>query len=189
MRDSLTSLTKKEKRRKKILLKKWANCAFPLFWWVTLSKSLRSLRGNERLWANRSGCSRQMSNHERFAQVAQVAQRKWAIMSESLRSLTKNERMNESLIFFSELLICSFLDKKRAIRSEIKRANSQPCEMGAKYYLSFRWKWWLIWCAPFPVVSNCLQEVQLCSFSCCAQVWKLEHFKCSRCPPLIAWTL
>ena len=43
--------------------------------WVTVSDSLRSL-GNERPWANRSGCSRQMmSDHEQFAQVAQS---KWA---------------------------------------------------------------------------------------------------------------
>ena len=133
---------------------------------------------------------------ERCEWIAHFAQIKWAIcsgcwedMSESLRSLTKNERMNESLIFLSELLIRSFLDKKRAIRSEIKWANSQPCKMGAKYYLSFRWKRWMIWCVPFPVVSYCIQEVQLCSFSCCAQLWKLEHFKCFRCPPLIAWTL
>ena len=36
--------------------------------------------------------------------------------------------MSELLIFLSELLIRLFLDKKRAIRSEIKWANSQPCE-------------------------------------------------------------
>ena len=41
--------------------------------------------------------------------------------------LTKNEWMSESLIFLSKSLIRSFLDKKRAIRSEIKWANSQPC--------------------------------------------------------------
>ena len=33
-------------------------------------------------------------------------------VSESLILLTKNERMSESLIFLSESLICSFLDKK-----------------------------------------------------------------------------
>ena len=43
-----------------------------------------------------------MSDHEQFAQVAQM---KWAIMIESLRSLTKNERMSESLVFLSESLI------------------------------------------------------------------------------------
>ena len=43
--------------------------------WATVSESLRSLKGNEQLWANRSGHSRQMSDPERFAQVAQ---RKWA---------------------------------------------------------------------------------------------------------------
>ena len=75
------------------------------------------------IWANISGRSPKMSDQERFAQVSQ---RKWAIVSESLRSLTKNERMSESLIFLSESLIRSFLDKKRAIRSEIKWAKSQP---------------------------------------------------------------
>ena len=48
-------------------------------------------------------------------------------VSELLISLTKNERMSESLIFLSESLIRSFFDKKQAIRSEIKYANSQPC--------------------------------------------------------------
>ena len=46
--------------------------------------------------------SPKMSDHERFAHIAQ---RKWAIVSESLRSLTKNERLSESLIFLSESLI------------------------------------------------------------------------------------
>ena len=75
------------------------------------------------MWANGSFRSPKMSDHERFTQVTQ---RKWAIVSESLRSLTKNEQMSESLIFLSESLIPSFLDKKRAVRSEIKWANSQP---------------------------------------------------------------
>ena len=43
--------------------------------WVTVSKSLRSLKTNEWPWANRSGCSWQMSDHERFAQVTHD---KWA---------------------------------------------------------------------------------------------------------------
>ena len=70
-----------------------------------------------------------LKSNERFAQVAE---RKLAIVSESLRSLTKNERRNETLIFLRESLIRSFLDKKRAIHSEIKWANAQPCKMGAK---------------------------------------------------------
>ena len=61
------------------------------------------------MWANRSGRSSKMRDHEQFAQAAQ---RKWAIVSESLRSLTKNKRMSESLIFLSESFIRSFLDKK-----------------------------------------------------------------------------
>ena len=43
--------------------------------WATVSKLLRSLRGNERPWANHSGRSRQMSDCEQFAQVAHD---KWA---------------------------------------------------------------------------------------------------------------
>ena len=77
-----------------------------------VSESLISLTKNERPWAIRSGRSEEMSD-----------------VSESLISLTKNERMSESLIFLSELLIRSFFDKKRAIRSEIKWANSQPCRI------------------------------------------------------------
>ena len=56
----------------------FAHCSFAHFAqikWGTVSDSLRSLKTNERLWANRSGHSRQMSNHEPFTQVAQ---RKWA---------------------------------------------------------------------------------------------------------------
>ena len=68
----------------------------PSFLMSDVSESLRSLTKNERF--------------------AQVAQRKWAIVSESLRLLTKNEQMSESLVFLSELLIRSFVGKKRAIR-------------------------------------------------------------------------
>ena len=48
-------------------------------------------------------------------------------VNESLISLTKNERMGESLMFLSESLNRSFFYKKRAIRSEIKWVNPQPC--------------------------------------------------------------
>ena len=74
-----------------------------------VSESLISLTKNERPWAIRSGRSEEMSD-----------------VSESLISLTKNERMSESLFFLSEWLICSFFDKKRVIRLEIKWANAQP---------------------------------------------------------------
>ena len=53
-------------------------------------------------------------------------------VSELLIVLTKNEGMSESLIFLSESLIRSFFDKKQAIRSEIKWANSQPCFKATK---------------------------------------------------------
>ena len=73
------------------------------------------------MWANCSGPSPKISDHERFAHIAQ---RKWAIGSDLLRSLTKKERMSELLIFLSESLIRSFLGKKPAIRSENRWANS-----------------------------------------------------------------
>ena len=64
--------------------------------WATKSDSLTSLRGNEQPWANHSGRSPKMS-----------------------------EWVNRSF-FVSKSLIRSFLDKKLAICSEIKWANSQP---------------------------------------------------------------
>ena len=83
-----------------------------------VSESLILLTKNEQPWAIRSGRSEEMSD-----------------VSESLISLTKNERMSESLIFLSESLIRSFLDKKRAIRSEIKWANSQPCLKSVSWFI------------------------------------------------------
>ena len=62
-----------------------------------------------------------LKSNEECEWIAQVAHQKWATMSDSLRSLRGIERSWEN---------CSgrsFLDKKQAIRSEIKWANSQPC--------------------------------------------------------------
>ena len=76
------------------------------------------------MWANRSGRSPKMSNHERFAQVAH---QKWA---------------NEWIaVFLSQSLIRSFFAKKWAIRSENRWANSQPCLIEKSYgtmYLNLR---------------------------------------------------
>ena len=81
-------------------------CSFRLIKWATVSDSLRSLKTNERLWANRSGHSYQKSDHE---QIAQVTHDKWATVSDSLRSLMKNERLSDSLKIFllkSYFLVC-----------------------------------------------------------------------------------
>ena len=72
-----------------------------------VSESLISLTKKEWPWAICSGGSEEMND-----------------VSESLILLTKIERMCESLIFLSKSLIRSFLDKKWAIRLEIKWANS-----------------------------------------------------------------
>ena len=61
-----------------------------------VSKSLRSLRGNE------------------------------AIVSESLRSLTKNEQMSESLVFLSESLIRSFWTKNEQFARKSNERISSP---------------------------------------------------------------
>ena len=56
----------------------------------SFAHSLISLKSNEGLWVIRSDCSRQMSDCER---IAQVAQDKWATVSESLRALMTNEQL------------------------------------------------------------------------------------------------
>ena len=70
------------------------------------------LKPNEQLWAIHSDCSRQMSDRER---IAQVAQDKWANMSDLLRLPRGNERMSDSLkkiwlnkskILFFNFLVC-----------------------------------------------------------------------------------
>ena len=68
----------------------WEFAQIAQFKWATVSSSLRSLRTNEQLWANRSGRSCQKSDCE---QIAQVAHQKWAMWAnrKSLRLLTKNE--------------------------------------------------------------------------------------------------
>ena len=64
--------------------------------WVTVSDSLRSLRTNERLWANRSGRSCQKSNWE---WIAQVAHDKWSTVSNS-RRLIHDNWVNEQITYF-----------------------------------------------------------------------------------------
>ena len=88
----------------------WVNRSFPSNQMSNVSELLISVTKNEWPWVICSGWSEEMSD-----------------VSESLILLTKNEQMRESLIFLSESLICSFLDKKQAICLEIKWANSQPC--------------------------------------------------------------
>ena len=83
-----------------------------------MSESLRSLRGNERPWAN---CSRQMSNHEQFAQ------RKWANERFAQKILVK-----KSKILF---LVCFIYDwKKNLLKNE-----------WIAYFCSFPLFWWAIW--------------------------------------------
>ena len=77
-----------------------------------LSELLKSLRRNERPWANCSDRSEEMSDRER---IAQAAQDKWATLSDWLRSLRGNERMSDSLKKFwqkkSKILFFNFFRK------------------------------------------------------------------------------
>ena len=74
------------------------------------------------MWADRSFHSSKMSEHERFAQVAQ---RKWVIVSELPRLLNKNEGMSESLIFWANRSFPHFLIKnKRFAWKSIERIPS-----------------------------------------------------------------
>ena len=88
--------------------------------WATVSDSLKSLKTNEWPWANRSGCSRQMSDCER------IAHDKWATVRDLLRLLMINERMSALLKKFWQknlktyFLVCFinvFLLKKWVMRS------------------------------------------------------------------------
>ena len=64
--------------------------------WATMSNLLKLLTKNEQPWANRSGCSQKMSDHEQIA------------------------------FFWSKSLICSFFRQKQVIRSENQWVNSSP---------------------------------------------------------------
>ena len=90
--------------------------------WANVSNSLRSLRSTERLWANCSSRSWQMSKYEWFPQVTQdkwaneqIARLFWASHSFSL-SLRKNEWFNKKLkILYFLYIFYSFFEifKKR----------------------------------------------------------------------------
>ena len=108
------------------LFKKMSNSLIPSFLMSDVSESLRWLTKNERCeriaqvpnqnWATMSNLLRLLAKNKQ----------KWANMSESLRSLTKNEQMSESLVFWANRSFAHVL-QKRAIRSENRCANSQPC--------------------------------------------------------------
>ena len=89
-----------------VFFKKQKICSFLL---SEVSESLRLLRTNERPQAICSGRSEGMSDREQIAQVS-------------------NQKMSESLTFWANCSFAHFFGKKRAIRSKIRWANSQPCE-------------------------------------------------------------
>ena len=79
----------------------WGMCSFAH---RSFAHVLKLLRTNEQMWGIRSGCSGQMSDCER---IAQVAHDKWANVSNLLRSLMINERMSCFFEWIAHLLFCS----------------------------------------------------------------------------------
>ena len=102
------------------------------------------------IWANCSGPSPKMSDHEQFPQVSH---QKWATMSKSLRSLTKNERIT---CFFERIAHSLNFSHKRAIRSENRWANSQPCT--TVHYIQY--PVFTIQCPCSPSCFNFLDRIQ-----------------------------
>ena len=92
--------------------------------WANVSDLLRSLRTNEQMWANHSGCSWQRSECELFAQVAQDKwadeRNAWVFLANPSFSLvlTKNEQFAqkfENIVFFVRFysFFVSFLKMQR----------------------------------------------------------------------------
>ena len=106
---------------------------FPFFLMSDVSELLTVAHQKRAMGANRSGRSPKLSDHEWFAQVTH---QKWATISESLGSLTKNEGVSELLVFWANQSFAHFFRIKRAIRSENRWANSQPCLL-CKFFPSF----------------------------------------------------
>ena len=101
--------------------------------WATVSNSLRLLRTNEHLWANRSGCSSQKSDCER---IAQIAHDKWATVNNLHRLLMINEQMSISLIFLSESLVRSFA-LSLTKNERFAQTNLTKMAFFGKFFVSF----------------------------------------------------
>ena len=93
------------------------------------------------LMRNVSELLRSLTKKERREQIPQVAHQKWGTMSDSLSSLTKIEwpwanrsgrwpKMSQwanRSFFWANRSFAHFFAKKRAIHSENRWMNSQPC--------------------------------------------------------------
>ena len=97
----------------------------------TVSDALRSLKTNKWPWVNRSGCSEEMSDRERFAQVAQ---RKWSMWANRSFRSPKMSKWAISKIWLkkSKILFCYVLFKLK------KQKNFWKNER-IVYFLFFEW--------------------------------------------------
>ena len=135
-----------------------------------MSKSLRSLRGNEHPWANRSGHSEEMSDREG---IAQVTQRKWVTVSESLRSLKTNEQQWAICLGRSQEM------SKWAIRSKFLVFSMFYIRKKKKLYFLFFGEW----CErfthdrSFPLSNVSKSLISLKSNERCEQITQDAHQK------------
>ena len=96
----------------------WANRAGHSRQWATVSESLRSLMTTERPWASRSA-------HDKWALWANCSGRS-PKMSNPLRSLTKNEQMSESLVFLTNRSFAHFFAKNTQFAQKTNERISSP---------------------------------------------------------------
>ena len=116
----------------------WLICSFAQIAqikWATVSDLLRLLRTNEQLWANCSGRSGQMSDHE---PIAQVTHDKRATVSDSLSLLMINEWMSILLGFFANSSFALSLTKKWVIRSNFFWLKSYLWYVFCMFFLNER---------------------------------------------------
>ena len=114
--------------------------------WATMSESLRLFRGNERPWANPSGCSRQMRDRERFAQVTHD---KWVNERLAPKSLAKKSK----ILFFSTF----YIHKKMRIRSF--PLFGERCEWIAQVAHQ-QWAMWANHSGRLPKMSDSLRSLR-----------------------------
>ena len=130
---------------------------------LLIAHSLRSLKSNEWLWANRSDRSSQKRDRE---QIAQVAHDKWATASDLLRSLMINERMNESLVFSEQIAYSLFCSQQTSVSRKQFWLKSYFLVRLCMYFLRgihlFPLCYWVMWvncsgCSPkMSKWANCL---------------------------------
>ena len=107
-------------------------------WATVVSKLLRSLRGYERPWANCSGRSRQMSDHER---LDQVAQKKWANEQFAKKIWLKNVKCCFTTVCFIKGLKKKIEKMRKSLFFSYFLFFGERCEWIA-HFAHIKWAMW-----------------------------------------------